>query len=201
LNENILITNATGIRTQTWYYASPADCLLCHRAEAGYVLGVNTRQLNGSFTYSATGRTDNQIRALNRLGLFSPAISETLIAGFPKLSGRTDLKAPLEDRVRSYLDVNCSQCHCPGGVGNFDARFDTPMTRQNIINAMASVTLGIADARIVVPGNTTHSVLYQRVTSLVPTVKMPPLTRNQVDLQASQDIRDWINGLSVNHSE
>jgi hypothetical protein len=201
LNENILITNATGIRTQTWYYASPADCLTCHRTEAGYVLGVNTRQLNGSFTYSATGRTDNQIRALNRLGLFSPAISETRIASFSKLSALTDLKAPLGDRVRSYLDVNCSQCHCPGGVGNFDARFDTPATRQNIVNAPAAVTLGIADARIVVPGNTAHSVLYQRVTSLVPTVKMPPLTRNQLDLQASQDIRDWINDLSVNHSE
>jgi hypothetical protein len=120
---------------------------------------------------------------------------------FPKLSALTDLKAPIEDRVRSYLDVNCSQCHCPGGVGNFDARFDTPMTRQNIVNAPAAVTLGIADARIVVPGNTANSVLYQRVTSPVSTVKMPPLMRNQVDQQAAQDIREWIDGLPVHNSE
>jgi uncharacterized repeat protein (TIGR03806 family) len=197
LNEDILITNATGIRTQTWYYASPSDCLTCHTPNAGYVLGVNTRQLNGPFTYPATGITDNQIRTFNRLGLFSPALDETRIAGFPKLSSLTDASAPLEDRVRSYLDVNCSECHRPGGVANFDARFDTPAIRQNIVNAPAAVTLGLTDARIVAPGDTTRSVLYQRLTSLVPTVKMPPLARNRVDPRAAQIIQNWITQISA----
>jgi uncharacterized repeat protein (TIGR03806 family) len=201
LSEDVTITNATGIRKQTWYYASPADCLTCHTPTAGYVLGVSTRQLNGNFTYPATGKTDNQIRTLNRLGLFSPAINETCIADFPKLAAITDLNAPLEARVRSYLDVNCAECHRPGGVGNFDARFDTPVTDQRIINAPAAVSLGIADARIVMPGDTAHSVLYQRITSTVPTVKMPPLSRNQVDTRAAQVISDWINSLPAKPAE
>ena len=195
LNEDILITNATGIRTQTWYYASPADCLTCHTPTAGYVLGVNTRQLNGRFTYPTTGETDNQIRTLNRLGLFSPAISEARIASFPKLATVTDANAPLEDRMRSYLDVNCAHCHRPGGVGNFDGRYDTPAADQHIVNAPAAVTLGIADARIVKPRDTAHSVLYQRITSLVPTVKMPPFSHNRVDTRTAQVISDWINNL------
>jgi PA14 domain/Chitobiase/beta-hexosaminidase C-terminal domain/Bacterial Ig domain len=197
-NEDILITNATGIRTQTWYYASPADCLTCHTPVAGYVLGVSTRQLNGNFTYSATGKTDNQIRTLNRLGLFSPAISETRIAGFPKVSALTDLKVPLEDRVRSYLDVNCGECHRPGGVGNYDARYDTPLADQHIVNVPAAVTLGIADARIVMPGDTGRSVIYQRITSTVSTVKMPLLSHNLVDSRAAQAISDWISSLPAN---
>jgi mono/diheme cytochrome c family protein len=105
------------------------------------------------------------------------------------------LKAPLEDRARSYLDANCAQCHQPGGVGNFDARYDTPADGQHIVNAPAAVTLGLDQARLVAPVDAAHSVLYQRMTSLVATVKMPPLARNQVDTQAAQVIRDWINSL------
>ncbi|HEV2695239.1 MAG TPA: PA14 domain-containing protein [Verrucomicrobiae bacterium] len=195
LSEDIAITTASGVRTQTWYYDSPADCLTCHTPGAGYVLGVNTRQLNGNFTYPASGITDNQLRTLNRLGLFSPAVDETKIAGFTKLATLTEAKATLSDRVRSYLDVNCAQCHMPGGVGNYDARYDTPPADQRIINAVAAVTLGLVDARIVKPADTEHSVLYQRITSVVPAIKMPPLSHNRVDTKAVQVISDWINNL------
>jgi uncharacterized repeat protein (TIGR03806 family) len=195
-SEEIVITNATGVRTQTWYYASPADCLTCHTPGAGYVLGVNARQLNGNFTYPATGSTDNQIRTWNRLGLFSPAINEAGIAGFPRLSALTDASAPLEQRVRSYLDVNCAQCHRPGGSGpSFDARYDTPLADQHIVNARAAVTLGLKDARLVKPGDAGQSVLFLRLANSVPTVKMPPLSHNRIDAEAAQVIGDWINRL------
>src|SRR6202012_4225169 len=58
--EDILITTAHGARSQTWTYSSPSDCMVCHTPVAGFVLGMNTRQLNGDFTYAATGKTDNQ---------------------------------------------------------------------------------------------------------------------------------------------
>jgi hypothetical protein len=162
------------------------------------VLGVNTRQLNGNFTYPATGSTDNQIRTLNRLGLFSPALDEAKIAGFAKVASVTDLKAAFPERARSYLDVNCAHCHRPGGVGNYDARYDTPAASQNIINARAAVTLGLNDARIVKPRDAQQSLLYQRITTIVPTVKMPPLAHNLVDASAAQVLSEWINNLPGN---
>ena len=45
LSEAILVTNGSGVTTQNWYYPSPADCLTCHTAVGGYVLGLNARQL------------------------------------------------------------------------------------------------------------------------------------------------------------
>ena len=196
LNEDILITNATGVRTQTWYYPSPADCLTCHTPVANYVLGVNTRQLNGNLSYPATGNTDNQLRTLNRLGLFYPAINEAAITNYAQLSALTNSSASLEQRVRSYLDANCAQCHQPGGVGiTFDARYDTPLANQDITNFPAQLSLGIDRACIVKGKDIWRSVIYQRINTTNATTKMPTLARNLIDTNAVAILGAWINSL------
>jgi mono/diheme cytochrome c family protein len=196
LNESVLITNATGIRTQIWYYPSPADCLTCHTPVANYVLGVNTRQLNGNKTYAATGNSDNQLRALNRLGLFLPAINEANIPGYPQLTSLTNVIASLEQRSRSYLDANCAQCHQPGGLGiTFDARYDTPLPNQNITNYPAQLTLGFDNACIVKDKDIWRSMLLFRINDTDPASQMPPIARNLIDTNAVQVLTDWINSL------
>ena len=202
LSENILITNATGVRTQTWYYASPSDCQECHNsAVAGNpfginVLGVNARQLNGSLTYPATGVTDSQLRTLNRLGLLNPAINEAAIGSYSKLSAMTNLSASLQERTRSYLDANCEQCHQPGGQGiTWDARYDTPLAQQDITNYPAAFPLGISDNACVVKAKDIwRSVLLSRINTLNQDIQMPDF-RNLIDTNAVQVITDWINSL------
>ena len=170
--------------------------LTCHTPVAGYVLGVNTRQLNGSLTYPATGNTDNQLRTLNRLGLFYPAINEAAIPGYLQLFSLTNTSASLQDRARSYLEANCVQCHQPGGTGpTFDARFDTPLANQDITNYPAKFPLGVDNACIVKSQDIWRSVLLSRINSTNSTIKMPPLARNLIDTTAVQVMTDWINSL------
>jgi hypothetical protein len=76
--------------------------------------------------------------------MLNPAINEAAIANYSKLSAMTNGSAPLQERVRSYLDANCEQCHQPGGQGiTWDARYDTPLAQQDITNYPAAFPLGL----------------------------------------------------------
>jgi uncharacterized repeat protein (TIGR03806 family) len=192
LYEDIGITNATGVNTQKWYYPSPSDCLSCHTPVANYVLGLNARQLNGNYTYPATGVTDNQIRTFNRLGLFNPTFDETGITNLEKLSALGNTNASFQDRARSYLDANCAQCHQPGGSGiTFDGRYDTPLANQNLINGGLDAN-GMA---MIVPRDIWRSEIHQRMDTTNSVIRMPPLARQLIDSNAVDVFENWINGL------
>ena len=59
--------------TFDYHYPSRSDCLVCHNRSAGFVNGLRSRQLNRDFIYPLSGRTDNQLRALDQVGLFNPS--------------------------------------------------------------------------------------------------------------------------------
>ncbi len=192
--EPITINTANGTRTQNWFYPGRQDCLTCHTPASGGVLGAKTRQLNGNYTYP-NGVTDNQLRTWNHLGFFDRKLTDAAIYRFPRLVNITNNVAPLQLRVRSYLDANCAQCHRPGGAGAFfDARFETPLSKQNLINGPVANQMGIVGAKVIVPGDTNKSILYRRDT-IVGRGQMPPLGKNVVDTDAATVIGKWISSL------
>ncbi len=196
LTEPVEIKTAAGTRTQNWFYPGRQDCLTCHTVASGGVLGLNTRQLNGDFKYP-NGVTGNQLHTLGHLGIFAAAFDDRKIFRCPRLVNVTNAAA-LQIRVRSYLDANCSMCHRPGGAGAFfDARFETPLKKQNLINGPVANQLGIAGARVIVSGDTNRSILFRRV-SRVGENQMPPLGKNVVDDKAVAVIGRWIGSLRAN---
>jgi uncharacterized repeat protein (TIGR03806 family) len=197
-NDPVTITEAGGgTHTQTWSYPGPADCRICHNGNASYVLGVKTQQLNGDYTYPATGRTANQLETLAGLGFFDSGYHAEHLPYFLKSSNVADTSASLQDRVRSYVDSNCSQCHRPGGVrALFDARLTTPVAQQGLIRGDLESTLFSPDDRVIVPGDLEHSILHYRHASLGEQ-KMPPLAKNVVDAKTVSVIEDWIMSLPL----
>jgi glucose/arabinose dehydrogenase/regulation of enolase protein 1 (concanavalin A-like superfamily) len=185
-------------RIQPWYYPSRVDCMTCHTAASGGVLGPKTRQLNADYTYPGNV-TDNQIRAWAHIGLFDSSPSEEEIPSLRKLVSPGDISAPLESRARSYLDANCAGCHRPGGVNAlWDARFDTPINQQGLLYGPVVNNLGDPLARVVFPGSEQHSVLYQRVSVAGGGIQMPPLAKNMVDEKGVEVIRAWLSSLQTN---
>ncbi len=193
--EEIPIKTATGdIRNQTWYYPSRPDCLTCHNAKTSGVLGVKARQMNRAFTFPS-GVSDNELRAWNRIGLFAPRLDAAALANVPTLAAADDQSRSVQDRARSYLDANCSQCHRPGGtVANFDARYDTPLERQQLIDGPILIDQGIDRPRVISPHDTWRSIAFMRVNT-VDDIKMPPIARETIDQKGVALLRDWILSL------
>ncbi|CAN5430081.1 hypothetical protein BH20VER3_BH20VER3_21520 [soil metagenome] len=181
LDEDIpIVTVDGGVRIQRWTYPSRSDCLSCHNQPARYVLGVKTHQLNGELTYPSTGRTDNQLRTLNHLGMLNPSLNEADISSYLRSVPVTDSTVPIQLRMRSWIDSNCSQCHRPEGFcPSYDARFYTPLPNQNLINTFVRFR------------DLEGSELYQRDNALDAT-KMPPLAKNLVHEAAMTVLRQWI---------
>jgi uncharacterized repeat protein (TIGR03806 family) len=198
LTEEVALQTPAGSAKRKWTYPSRTDCLVCHTANAGFVLGVKTRQLNGDFTYPNTGVKDNQLRTWSRLGLFRQAIAEDDIAKYDRLAAVTDATATPEHRVRSYLDSNCAQCHRPGGArSGFDARFDTALPGQKLIlGPVTSTDLGTARAALIAPRDLARSMIYQRMKRRQDVFNMPPLASQEPDTEALAVLEEWIMGLS-----
>jgi uncharacterized repeat protein (TIGR03806 family) len=192
--ENIAVKAGGETHQQTWYYPSRKDCLECHTANAGGVLGVKTRQLNRPLEYPS-GIIDNQLRAWNHIGLFETELKQEDLSGFPTLASSGDATRSLEDRARSYLDANCSHCHRPGGtVANFDTRYVTPLAQQALIDGPVLIDQGIDHPRVIAPHDVWRSIAYMRVNT-DGDIKMPPLARETIDAQGVRLLNEWINAM------
>ncbi|MEQ9495654.1 MAG: PQQ-dependent sugar dehydrogenase [Deltaproteobacteria bacterium] len=178
----------------SWRIPSRGECMTCHTAAAGRSLGLELLQLNAPQTYPTTGRTANQIATLSSIGMFdtAPADPSTL----PSLAAYDNQAATADDRARSYFHSNCSNCHRTGGPaqGDLDLHFTTALADTAMCDAPTQGAFGIADARVVTPGDPAASVLSFRMGTLE-APRMPPLASEVVDGVGTGVVDAWITGL------
>lgn len=180
---------------QSWEFPSEAQCLQCHTAAAGRVLGLEVGQLNGDLGYP-TGRTANQLTTLNLIDVLTPALTQApdQLPVIPDPQGG----GAIEPRARAWLHTNCANCHRPGGgtQSTMDLRFTTRLADTGACDvAPALGNLGIGNARLIAPGSAARSVVVARVNRLGAEA-MPPLARHLIDAAGVQLLSGWIDGLS-----
>jgi hypothetical protein len=79
---------------------------------------------------------------------------------------------------------------------NLDFRYTTSLLGTNTCDVQPNAgDLGIANARIIAPGDAARSVLVSRVNRTDANM-MPPLARHTIDAAGVQLLTDWIGGLS-----
>jgi glucose/arabinose dehydrogenase/mono/diheme cytochrome c family protein len=183
-----------GRREQVWRFPARTECLVCHSRASGFVLGFSPLQLDRDHDYG--GVADNQLRTLEHIDVFQGTLPRRR-EDARQLVNPYGPEGSLEDRVKSYLHVNCSTCHVKEGGGNsrMELGLSTSPARMRLIDEVPQHTrFDISDARLVAPGSPERSVLYQRI-SRRQTGQMPPLGTNEVDPTAIKLIADWIRGL------
>ena len=128
------------------------------------------------------------------------ALSEAL---YRQAAGQTanvdwrDQKVSLNQRARSYLDINCGHCHSPTGPADTSGMFlnaaTQDPTRWGVCKAPIAAGQGTGGAQFgIVPGDPDASIVSYRLGSVDPGAMMPELGRSLVHQEGLALIRSWI---------
>ena len=187
-------------QTQIWHYPHRGECISCHNDLAGGILGLNTRQMNRMAYFPEKGITAHQLLTYSHLRIFDKGISPDELPHFFTLPDSGNHRISREEKARAYLDANCSYCHQSGNNlrAAFDARAILTHEQAGIINGQVNIPLNINPEqpdsleKLIVAGDTSLSVLYDRLKSHQQGIQMPPLGKNVVDQRGVEIIRNWI---------
>jgi uncharacterized repeat protein (TIGR03806 family) len=185
-----VIENGTP-RMQHYTIPSRAQCLACHTPQAGHALSFNTRQLNRDATIH--GHSGNQIDLLRHAGYFTNTPPSPNV--LPRHVRPDETAFSLEARARSYLAVNCASCHST--TGSWDARAERTLVQTGLLNGLASQSGSDPLNRLIVPGDTTHSIVLSRVALTNGFTRMPPIGSSELDQVGITLLTNWITQLAT----
>ena len=187
---------ADGSQAQQFSYQVPDEnqCAGCHATNnstrAIQPIGPRARHLNREDPWHPGENQLTRMAAIGRL--------EGLPAnGIPRNARFDDATAPLEDRARAYLDVNCGHCHSPRGPADTSGLWLDAATADPIHLGLCKPPIaagqGTGDHLFdIVPGKPEESILVYRMDSLDPGAMMPEVGRATVHEEGVALIRDWI---------
>jgi len=185
-------------RAVTFHVPDANQCKECHEEVTPFVspLGPRARNLNKPYAYP--DGTENQLVRWTRLGILAGAPSPDEAPSVPAFDDPS--AGSLDERARTYLDVNCSSCHNRGGLARTSGLYLTideqDPTALGICKSPVAAGGGAGDLRYdIEPGRPERSILTYRMESTAPAVAMPELGRALVHAQAIEVLNEWIRSL------
>lgn len=173
------------------------QCKSCHWIDGAITpIGPKVRNLNRDLVY-AEGK-DNVLAKLAKAG-FLKGLPD--LKACPKVADYLDSTASLEDRARSYLDVNCAHCHNPGGPAYTSGLYlnyeNHDKEHLGYCKTPVSAGRGTGDLAVdILPGDPARSIMVFRMASTDAGIKMPELGRTTVHQEGVELISKWISTLS-----
>ena len=165
-----------------WTIQPRAACLTCHNPWSGYALTFNAAQLD----------RDRQIETLQTWKILPPKLARA-----KKLVDPRDAAAPLDERARAYLSVNCGHCHRFGGGGaaRIDLRHELPIAETQAVGVRPGLgAFELQDPFIICAGDPARSVLLYRVAK-AGQGRMPHVGSETVDVAGVKLLAEWIRSL------
>ncbi|WP_293896354.1 hypothetical protein [Flavobacterium sp.] len=197
------------IKSANYRIPTQVQCMICHKNKEfvgtteidTYIpIGIKPQNLNFNYTYGS--ETKNQLSKWIDIGYLENNFT------FPSAANTTinynDSSKPLESRVRSYLDSNCSHCHAIARHCDYrPMRF--PFSETSGVNGLTNMGVCVdtedysfapALTKIIAPGNVNRSMLYYRINTADESFRMPLHGRTVIHEEGIVLIEQWINSLS-----
>jgi uncharacterized repeat protein (TIGR03806 family) len=188
-------------KTTTYKTPSQTECLTCHKinpnqttgGEITIPIGPKPQNLNKNFNYS-TG-SQNQIAKWKSVGFIGNDVPNT--STIYSTVDWNDTSKTLEQRARSYIDVNCAHCHRTGGHCDYvSMRFNFSNTNLDTFGVCMTPLFYIENGPFVINGgDANHSELIHRINTTEGATMMPIIGRTIIHNEGVQLISDWINSL------
>jgi parallel beta-helix repeat protein len=157
-------------------------------------IGPKARFLNTDNIYN--GKTVNQLTQLQKEGVIAGLPTD--LAVIETVADWKDAAAPLEDRAKAYLDINCAHCHNPGGFASNSGLFLESWreigTSYGVCKPPVAAGSGTGGFNYdIVPGEADKSIITYRMNSNEPDVRMPEIGRSIIHTEGVALISDWVN--------
>jgi uncharacterized repeat protein (TIGR03806 family) len=194
---DLTLEQAEGTPVQFTYAVPNANqCASCHTPDFSSKtlapIGLKARHLNHLFPYG--DGPENQLGHLTRIGYLTGAPPA---AQAPNAADWRDGNAPLQDRARAYLDINCGHCHSATGLArttglHLDWGTSDPR-RLGLCKPPTAAGPGTGGRSFdIVPGRPGESIMPFRLASTTPGIRMPELGRSLAHAEGTALIRQWI---------